>query len=73
MKVKYQVVRERLYRRETGSYLSYGIVAAGADGRTAYIPDISTVEWKVEQLAERLNRGRASLLHFMDIVLDSLD
>lgn len=71
--IEYRVVRERLYRRELGSYLSYGIVAVGADKKAAYIPDISTEEWKVANLADKLNRLGASLTHFLDIVEDSLD
>lgn len=73
MEIEYRVVRERLYRRELGHYFSYGIVAVGEDKRTAYIPDISTEEWKVMGLAEKLNRLGASLVHFLDIVEDSLD
>lgn len=72
METCYRVVREQLYCRETGHYEAYGIVAVGPGDRTAYIPDISTEAWRVERLAEQLNRLKASYLHFMDHVLDSL-
>lgn len=71
--MKYHVVREELYHREFGRYPSYGIVAVGNDGWTAYVPDISTKEWKVQSLAERMNRLGASPVHLLDIVLDSLE
>lgn len=68
-----RVVREELYHRDLGRYFSYGIVAVGKDGWTAYIPDISTREWKVQRLAERMNRLEAAPVHLLDMVLDSLE
>lgn len=74
MDMRYMTLREELYSEELGHYVSYGIRAEDGAGRTlAHISDVGLEEEKVIGLTERLNRLEVSVLHLMDIVLDSLE
>ncbi|MCC8196132.1 MAG: DUF6514 family protein [Ruminococcus sp.] len=63
--ITYKVIRRK-------GLSTYGIIAIGSDGLVEEITDISADREAVYELAEFMNCGQLSLVHFRDAVEDFL-
>ena len=57
---------------EADGFLWYGILAQCGNKITAYADSLTRDGYAVGELAQRMNCGHASLLHFMDVIDDFL-
>ncbi len=73
---EYQIIPDYLFRPDLGWYHSYGIQAftnhEGIRKAVHTIHDVSVLKSHVESTVELLNAERVSLVHFRDVVEDSL-
>ena len=68
---------EVVYHPELGYYITSGIEVAPFcrlldTGQRVRVHDVSIRRYEAERLAHRMNLGKLSVLHLMDVVLDSL-
>lgn len=71
--VEYEVMEERLYSSELGSYVSYGIIGRDRSGKNvAVCSDISPDRSFVAELCEKCNALGLSPMHLLDVVCDSM-
>ena len=67
--VKYEIIRESIDSKNSGTYISYGICATDENYKEK-ISDISVSEENVKNLVLLLNRNHVSKEHFFDVVSD---
>lgn len=68
----YIPVRESLFSRELGHYLSFGLVASENGVPHSKVSDISTDESFVTELAQQCSAGYLDPIHLYDVIEDSL-
>lgn len=68
----YIPVKEDLFSRELGHYISFGIEALEHGSLCRRISDISTDEDFVAALARKCTSGQLDPIHLLDVIEDSL-
>lgn len=72
LSIRYSVFQSIEDAEETGSYTTYGLAGMCGEETRFSIKDISTNRSELEQLADRMNVGELSQIHFRDVVDDFL-
>ena len=76
-KVRYEVVKQRLYSADLGVYDTYGIIALehnGAEWREcAFVSDVSVDPALAKRIAYDCTRYKLSPIHLFDVVCDYLE
>ena len=72
---KYLTVCERLFHKDIGSYVSYGILCINEEtgAVVSKISDVSTKRSFVLRLSKKFTEKELSPCHFFDAVEDSLE
>ena len=68
----YECIREELYSKELGSYVSYGLRCTHEEGNVLVISDISAERNIVETLARICNDEALECIHIYDVIEDFL-